>query len=634
MTQQLRYFPVTLLALLAVTFGEKLIFALQHPQSVGMLEWGQTLYALFWGMRFDIAIATLLALVAYLISYALLRLTRLPFRHTMRVLTLAAIALLILVHGADLLYYDEAGRHLGYELREAYNSANELAMSAINTYRLPVLFQLSLFALAVYLVLILFHRINVRYTKTRTNRSILYKLRHELQLLPVILFSALLIRGGLQSVPLEPLHAQMIGNPYQATLALNGAYNALFSSIASRQVRPVISTPPDNADLKRVEALYHNAGFETKAKPPLNIIMILLESWNAGYMASYGYDQITTPFFDSLRKNGLSTQLTLAGGTRTTEGMFATLCSMQNPLGKTVAQTQLQDFDYLCLPRQLREQGYQTAFFQSTNKNTSGTGAFAQMLGFSDSYGKSDIKNSRYPHNYWGAHDPDLYDFVLEKIDVIEAPFFIAINTNSTHDKGLPPSITPFTTAQDSTSSYINVLHFADNALKAFSEALEERGLMENTLLVLVADHSNGMRSSSKLLMQRAIPFAIVGADVKPALLDFVASQRDIAPTLQQLLGHERSSWFSGRSLLTTGDHRVADIYLEGRLAWAEDDWLVHFPINEPGHAQCEMLNKATTSACDKQRLVQDAMALTRTSQSLLFSGKTREFPAVIQHSK
>ena len=38
MIQQLRYFPVTLLALLTVTFGEKLIFALQHPQSEGMLN--------------------------------------------------------------------------------------------------------------------------------------------------------------------------------------------------------------------------------------------------------------------------------------------------------------------------------------------------------------------------------------------------------------------------------------------------------------------------------------------------------------------------------------------------------------------------------------------------------------------
>lgn len=634
MTQQLRYFPVALVALFSVTFSEKLIFALQHPQSVGMLNGGETLYALLWGMRFDIAIATLLALVAYLISYILFRLARLPFRHAMRALTLAGIALLILVHGADLLYYDEAGRHLGYELREAYNSANELAMSALNSYRLPVFFQLSLFALSAYLVLILFRRVNGKQAKTKTNSNpgIFYRLRHELQLLPVILLSALLVRGGLQSAPLEPLHAQMIGNPYQATLALNGAYNALFSSIASRQVRPIISTTPDDADLQRVRALYRHADFETAAKPPLNIIMVFLESWNAGFMASYGYDQITTPFFDSLRKGGLSSRLMLAGGTRTTEGMFTTLCSIQNPLGKTVAQTQLQDFDYLCLPRQLREQGYQTAFFQGTSKNTSGTGAFAQLLGFSDSYGKSDIKNVRYPHNYWGVHDPDLYNFALEKIESLEQPFFIAINTNSTHDKVLPPGISPFTTAQDSVAPYLNVLHFADNALKEFSAALEARGMMEKTLLVLVADHSNGMRSSPKLLMQRAIPFAIVGADVKPLSLDFVASQRDIAPTLQQLLGRTRSPWFSGRSLLTAGDRRVADTYLEGRLAWTEDDWLVHFPISEPDSAHCEKLDEAATSACDKLRLVQDAMALTRTSQALLFAGQTREFPAVTQH--
>ena len=628
MIQQLRYFPVALLALLTVTFGEKLIFALYHPQSVGELGWWDLLYALLWGLRFDLAVATLLVLLAYLLSYGLNRLLRRPFHQTMQILTLVSAALLIVVHGADLLYYDEAGRHLGYELKEAYNSSGELAMAALNSYTLPVLLQLALFAPAFYLITVLFRRLNLSHSETRPGHSPIHRLRREIQLLPVLLISALLIRGGVQSVPLEPLHAQMIGNPYQATLALNGAYNALFSSIASRQVRPVLTTQPDNSDLKRVRALYSHSDFDSTKKPPINIIMVLLESWNAGFMGSYGYKQVTTPFFDSLRGRGLSTRLMLAGGTRTTEGMFTALCSMQNPLGRTVAQTQLQDYNYLCLPRQLRERGYQTAFFQGTSKNTSGTGAFAQMLGFSESYGKSDIKNERYPHNYWGVHDPDLYNFVLEHIDAADGPFFFAINTNSTHDKILPPGIEPFTTAQGKAAEYLNVLHFADSALAEFSAALEARGLMENTLLVLVADHSTGMSVSPKLLMQRAIPFAIVGNGTAATTLDFVATQRDVAPTLQQLLGHERSPWFSGRSLLTTGGSHVADAYLEGRLVWTEGDNLVHFPLNEPDKAVCETLDGVTSTDCEVQRLVRDAQAFTRTSQSLLFAGKTTEFPA------
>ena len=155
MTQQLRYFPTALLALLIITFGEKIIFALSHPQPGNVLSLSDSLYALLWGMRFDFAIAALLALLAYLLSYALQRLTRLPFHQTMQTLTIISAALLILIHGADILYYEEAGRHLGYELKEAYNSASELAMAALNTYTLTVLFQLLLFPLAVYLILTL-----------------------------------------------------------------------------------------------------------------------------------------------------------------------------------------------------------------------------------------------------------------------------------------------------------------------------------------------------------------------------------------------------------------------------------------------------------------------------------------------
>src|SRR5690606_15770647 len=145
-------------------------------------------------------------------------------------------------------------------------------------------------------------------------------------------------------------------------------------------------------------------------------IMILLESWSAPYQHAYGYDKQTTPFFDALRERSLTTLATTAGGHRTTEGIFSTMCSWQNPLGQTVAQSQLQNYPYHCLPAILAERQYHTAFFQGTLKNTSGTGAFAQLLGFRHSYGKEDVREHHYPQNSWGLQDPDLYRFTLEKL--------------------------------------------------------------------------------------------------------------------------------------------------------------------------------------------------------------------------
>jgi len=88
-----------------------------------------------------------------------------------------------------------------------------------------------------------------------------------------------------------------------------------------------------------------------------------------------------------------------------------------------VAQTSLQNNSYRCLPDILEQWGWHTAFFQGTHKETSGTGAFAQSLGFNRSYAKEDMPAGRYKHNYWGAHDPDIYDFVLDKLDTMPQPF-------------------------------------------------------------------------------------------------------------------------------------------------------------------------------------------------------------------
>ncbi len=71
-----------------------------------------------------------------------------------------------------------------------------------------------------------------------------------------------------------------------------------------------------------------------------NIVMIFLESWSSYFM--YRGNEQFTPFFDSIKKKSLTTLEMLANGSRTTEGLFATLCSAQNPLGQTIVNSFLQ----------------------------------------------------------------------------------------------------------------------------------------------------------------------------------------------------------------------------------------------------------------------------------------------------
>ncbi|MGE0081698.1 MAG: LTA synthase family protein [Thiohalomonadaceae bacterium] len=609
--------------LLLVTVVEKLWFAAWHEEVRAGLGMGEVFHALAVGLRFDLAIAAIFAFLVVFAAHVCARLLRVRFMGATRVFAAVAVIALVLIHGADLLYFAETGRHMGYELKEAYNSGTELAAAAVVSFLRPVLAQLVFLALALWLmgralpVVVAPRQMFARPTPWWRVPA------PELKLVAVLAIAVVLTRGGLQSVPLEPLHAQELGDPNKATLALNGAYNAVFSSVTPYSVEPVLRERPTETDYALVRELLGPAVTPTAAPDAArpNVVIVFLESWSAYRMASYGGARQTTPRFDALRTESLTTRDMLAGGKRTTEGMFATLCSAQNPLGATVAQTQLQNYRYDCLPKILRESGYHSAFFQGTVSGTSGTGAFAQLLGFELSFGKEHVADSRLPHNSWGMHDPDLYRFTLEKLATLPQPFLAGVNTNSTHDHLLPDGHAPAFANDSPASRYDNVLHFADAAFGEFVEQLFAR--FPNTILVAVADHAGYWENP--LINRYRIPFLIhAPGRVTPAMLDVTASQRDVAPTLLTLLGLPVSPWFSGQPLTLASAGHAADYYHAGLLGWTEGTEGLEFPLRHPEDVRCFDPADLAPKPCSEHSAARRdrALAFTRVMQKALFSGE------------
>ncbi|MCW8917896.1 MAG: LTA synthase family protein [Gammaproteobacteria bacterium] len=638
MPYYLRLFLLPLLLLLLVSQIEKGIFVLFHAAEFRDLGLADTLLAIVWGIRFDLAIAGLLAFLALFAAYLLQRLLGRRLHIGLRHTSFIAAATLLLLHGADMLYYGEAGRHLGYELKEGFNSGADLATAALQGYTLPVVLQLLLLIPLYFANRLLFdHLAPHRAEESPTPRRSHFP-HTELALLLTLLLSAVMVRGGVGSVPLEPLHAQEIGDSRRAAIALNGPYNAVFSSITPYSIRPVFAGEPGERALAEVRNMFtHTRTGATGAARPYNVIMLLLESWSGAFQQPYGYNQQTTPFFDGLRQRSLTTLAMTAGGHRTTEGIFATMCSWQNPLGQTVAQSQLQNYEYRCLPELLNEQGYHSAFFQGTLKNTSGTGAFAQLLGFRHSYGKEDVAEYRYPHNSWGLQDPDLYRFVLQRLKQMPQPFFVGINSNSTHSSELPPGTPPHFSGQGAETTYLNMLHFSDAALGEFIQAVASDPAFARTIFVVVADHAGPSLGKSHL-NRYLVPFLIHAPGlVEPRQLDIVSSQRDIAPTLLDLLNIDTEANFSGSSLLTDHQNHHADYYHQGVLGWVEGRRGLEVRLGEEREMQCYNLLsgplRQQPDACDAhdETRLSRALAFTHLNQSLLFNGKIGTFSQLLQ---
>lgn len=616
-----------ILLLTAIGFFERGVFAVYHNHLVSSYSFSEIAYTLLWGLRFDLALAGFFGLLALLITYILKRFVSITETRSIKYLAYLFASSVFILQGADMIYFSDAARHLGYEISDTFNDAPHLLATAWSIYKAPLLFHLLLYPVLLYFIDNQFNKPVASNTRLRGFKKL------HLEGVYIILFitALLMARGGVQSIPIEPLHAQEISDSTKASLALNGAYNAIFYLFNKDVIKPVSINVPASLDLnKTLAGMYpeNKQASVTGASWKPNIIFILLESWPAMYMQSYGYDKQTTPFFDELRSKSLTTQEMIAGGHRTTEGMFSSFCSAQNPLGQTIAQSQLQDYPYRCLPHILRDAGYQTAFFQGSNKNTSGTGAFAQLLGFNESYGKADITERKFEENDWGVYDQDLYVHVYQQLKRKSSPLLLGINTNTTHDIAIPGNIKPAFQLTESDPLNLNSLHFADSALRDFFNKVENDKDIGETLWVIVADHTAGLHSSR--LNNYRVPFLIYHKDkVKADFVNRVSSQRDIAPTVLDILNTDIPPGFSGKTILSSAQSPYfADYYHSGMLGWIEDELLIEFPVSNPEKLSCydyrsDKLQKNNV-ACSNLgvRYKNNALAFTVMSQKSLFNGK------------
>lgn len=637
-TSLLAYFFISLLALTIAGLLFKLVFVIYSASQFSALPFSEIVYALFWGLRFDIASAALLSLLSCFVLWFFYRF--LPAKEP----ALFLLGLMLLVQMSlqigDTVYFSEAGRHVSYEMRDALTDDSGLFMTAVTKHGGFVV-QSYLLALLITFALL---KLAKKAFRLVNGMSLLpkFKLKHEVSLLAVILLTIILVRGGVSGLPQSVISAFKIGDSQQAVISMNGAYSVVYGVINShKEITRVAVTLPEDIDVQYImTTLYPELPDFSAAADNVkkyNLIFILMEGWPADRMSAYGYEKPTTPFYASLKEKSIAPLGAIAGGVRTTEGIYATFCSQQNPLGKTVAQTSLQNNSYRCLPDILEQWGWHTAFFQGTHKETSGTGAFAQSLGFNESFAKEDFPAGRYSHNYWGAHDPDIYDFVLDKLDTMPQPFLIGVNTNSTHDISMPEGVEPFFGDENNEQKHQSILRFSDQAMQEFFEKIKQKPYYKNTVFVLMSDHTGGKHKSTA--MRYFIPVIIYAEDlITGAAVNRYVSQRDFSPTVLDILGFPASPSFAGKSFwpkpvsMPEDNVHFADYFDSGTIGWVSDDVLVETSIINPAEMKCysieDGLLHALSTACDDRYKTQsiNALVFTSYSQHLLFSGETRMF--------
>ncbi len=296
--------------------------------------------------------------------------------------------------------------------------------------------------------------------------------------------------------------------------------------------------------------------------------------WNrfAREVGAISRSSTLTPNFDKLAPEAILFTRFYANGVQTTRGALATLYSTYPRLSISSVQSSYNKIRLIGLPHIFRGRGYQSVFMHNGSLTLENKDPFFLDHGFQEIHGVDDMRQrySRAPWLGWGIPDEYLMRYSVDWLKRQDKPSFLTMFTVSNHHPWrCPPGFTPTVKpGADQYSRFQGSIEYSDKMLGLFTQLLQEEGLWENTVLVVLSDTGQPMGEHNDNYMEvRAlyeehihIPCLILapGYLKQPARIDAVASQVDLMPTLLDIFRISAVNHCAGRSLKRQCPHSRA----------------------------------------------------------------------------
>ncbi|MDH5298832.1 MAG: LTA synthase family protein [Desulfobulbaceae bacterium] len=282
-----------------------------------------------------------------------------------------------------------------------------------------------------------------------------------------------------------------------------------------------------------------------------NVVLVMMESMSAEFMASFGNKEGLTPNLDRIAGDGLLFANFYATGTRTVRGMEAVTLSIPPTPGCSIVKRPNNDHLF-SLGSLFKEKGYDTTFLYG------GYGYFDNMNDFFSGNGFDIVDRSALSKeeitfaNIWGVCDEDLYRRAIKEFDRSHnngKPFLGYLMTTSNHRPYTYPEGKIDIPSQTGRAGGVK---YADAAIGLFLKEARQHPWFDNTVFVFVADHCAASAGREQLPLYRYhIPAIIYGPGIiKPAVNHTLASQVDLTPTLLGLMHWNYRSKLFGRDIL------------------------------------------------------------------------------------
>lgn len=328
-------------------------------------------------------------------------------------------------------------------------------------------------------------------------------------------------------------------------------------------------------DIAEIRSLLHNNGNIEEAdslllarlsgKSGKNLILIIVESLNSKVLELDESDVIapnmrrwmadsTTLYFPDIEA--------MTGSGRSSDGQFMVNTGIL-PLRSEAFVTRYANADYPSLAKSL---GYESVEIIGEDKSL-----WSHYL-TTISYGYDRLIDSAVPSDCGLAKkDPAIFAKARSEVEGMSQPFFMQITSIGMHSPyATEPNIklNLKKSYPDTDRRYFELVNAFDKSCGDFIEYLKQKGIYDNSVIVIVADHEERYPALSKAFNEKRIPMLILNSQLGEKK-DYSGKFRqiDIFPTILDVMGIPSANYFRGvgKSMLrraSGNDIPLTDAYI------------------------------------------------------------------------
>ena len=184
--------------------------------------------------------------------------------------------------------------------------------------------------------------------------------------------------------------------------------------------------------------------------------------------------------------------------------------------------------------------------------------SMCEKYGFDQLYSSADYKNGEY----WYLSDQQIFEYALERNLSAKQPFLSVVLTMTMHQPYKEPMDPDYIIRDLSLTekyrNYLSTCHYTDKQIKWYFEQLRKKGLYDNSVIVIVADHHAhaSLFDMEENDISSDIPLYIVNGNINNTTgWQGKCNQLDVYTTLLDIW-ETKNSWKGfGHTLITNDYH-------------------------------------------------------------------------------